>query len=157
METFLESHSDSLLGVLSGLDRILFRGLLFPLVYPSGFDGFLGGHGVLYKDFKPFVQRVSNHLSEHAKAVAEAQGRPYHYLRGTSLSKEDFARDIVERDQISEGLICVLPCVEPCRSFSMRRCPDTKTLKLGAFSSQVMFGLPFSTGCFEIRCVPGVL
>ena len=130
METFLERHSDSLLGVLSGLDRILFRGLLFPLVYPSGFDGFLGGHGVLYKDFKPFVQRVSNQLHEHAKDIAQAEGRPYHYLPGTSLAKEDFARDIMERDQVSEGLICVLACVEPCKSFSIRRRGKANTPEL---------------------------
>lgn len=130
METFLESHADSLLGVVSGLDRILFRGLLFPLVYTSGFDGFLGGHGVLFKDFKPFVQRVSKHLTEHAKAVAAKQERPYHYLRGSRLSKEDFARDIMERDQIEEGLICVLACVEPCQSFSVRGNRAKKTLDL---------------------------
>jgi hypothetical protein len=121
MDTFLDKHAGSLQGILSGFDRILFRGLLFPLVYAQGFDGFLGGHGVLYKEFKPFVQRVSNHLSEHAKASAKAQGRPYHYIRSPNLSKEDFARHIMERDQIEEGLICVFGCVEPCMSFSIRR------------------------------------
>jgi len=121
METFLDKHAGSLRGVLSGFDRILFRGLLFPLVYPKGFDAFLGFHGVRYKDFKPFVQRVSNHLTEHAKQLAEAQERPYHYMGSPSQSKEDFARDIMERDQIEEGLICVLACVEPCQSFSIRR------------------------------------
>jgi len=117
-------------GVLSGFDRILFRGLLFPLVYPQGFDGFLGGHGVLYKDFKPFVQRVSNHLIEHAKTLAESQGRPYRYLPSSSLSKEDFARNIMECDQIKEGLICVFVCVEPCQSFSIRGNGKTKKLEL---------------------------
>lgn len=130
MDTFFDKHAGALRGTLSGLDRILFRGLLFPLVYSQGFDGFLGGHGVLYKDFKPFVQRVSNHLIDHAKAMAESQGRPHHYLRGTSLSKEDFARKIMERDQVEEGLICVLSCVEPCRSFSLRRRGDSKTPEL---------------------------
>lgn len=130
METFLEKHADSLKGILSGFDRILFRGLLFPLVYPKGFDGFLGGHGILYKDFKPFVKRVSHCLSEHAKDVAEAQGRPYHYIRSASLSKEDFARSIMEHDHIEEGLICVLACVEPCQSFSIRKNAKTKQLDL---------------------------
>lgn len=130
MDTFLDKHAGSLRGILSGFDRILFRGLLFPLVYPQGFDGFLGGHGVLYKNFKPFVQRVSNHLSEHAKASAKAQGRPYHYIRSPSLSKEEFARDIMERDQIKEGLICVFGCGEPCMSFSIRKNGETQKLDL---------------------------
>ena len=121
MDTFFDKHADSLRGTLSGLDRILFRGLLYPLVYPQGFGPFLGSHGVLYRDFKPFVQRVSNHLTDHAKTMAASQGRPYHYLSGRSRSKEDVAREIMERDQVEEGLICVFAGLEPCRSYSIRK------------------------------------
>ena len=130
METFLDKHADVLSGALSGLDRILFRGLFSRLSYTDGFDGFLGGHHVLFKDFSPFVQRVSNHLIEHAKAMAQSQGRPYQYLWSSMLSKEDIARDIMEQDEIKEGLICVLACVEPCRTFSIRRNAETKMLDL---------------------------
>ena len=49
MHTFLSNH-EGVIGVLAGFDRILFRGLLQPLNYVQGFDGFLGGHGVLYVD-----------------------------------------------------------------------------------------------------------
>ena len=50
MKTFLDKHANALGGMLTGLDRILFRGLLTRLCYVEGFDGFLGGHGVLYKN-----------------------------------------------------------------------------------------------------------
>ena len=36
-------------------------------------------------------------------------------------SKEKTARKIAERDGITEGLICLLSCVEPCRSYAIRR------------------------------------
>ena len=130
METFLDKQADVLLGALSGLDRILFRGIFTRLSYTDGFSGFLGGQGILFKDFSPFVQRVSNHLTDHAKAMAKTQGRPYQYLPSASHSKEDIARDIMERDQIKEGLICVLACVEPCRSFSIRKNAQAKKLDL---------------------------
>jgi hypothetical protein len=126
METFFEKHAGTLQGVLSGFDRILFRGLLFPLVYPQGFDGFVRGHGVRYEDFTPFVRRVSDHLVDHAKELAESQGRPYQYIPSPKRSKEELARGIMERDQITEGLICVFGCVEPCQSFSIRRNAKTK-------------------------------
>ena len=116
METFLEKHSGALLGSLSGIDRIVFRGLFRQLSYVDGFSGFLGGHGVLRKNFKPFVDRVSDQLVAHAKAMAKSQRREYRYLESSRFSKEDIARHIMERDQIKEGLICVLFCVEPCRS-----------------------------------------
>ena len=130
METFLDKHASVLSGMLSGLDRILFRGLLTRLNYVEGFDGFLGGHGVLYKNYSPFVQRVSNLLKEHAMAVAKAQGRPYRYLRSSAWSKEETARRIMEEDNITEGLICVLACVESCITFSVRGNRKTKHLDL---------------------------
>lgn len=34
-------------------------------------------------------------------------------------SKEDLARQIAERDGVTEGLVCVLSAVEPCRSFAV--------------------------------------
>lgn len=40
-------------------------------------------------------------------------------MRGQS--KERVARAIAERDGIEHGLVCVLRCVEPCMSFSIRR------------------------------------
>jgi len=130
METFLEKHSGALLGSLSGIDRIVFRGLFRQLSYVDGFSGFLGGHGVLRKNFKGFVDRVSDQLVTHAKAMAKSQCREYRYLESSRLSKEDIARHIMERDQIKEGLICVLSCVEPCRSYGIRKNAKEKTLDL---------------------------
>ena len=38
----------------------------------------------------------------------------------------------MEQDGIEEGLICVLACVEPCRTFSMTRNAETKKLDLNS-------------------------
>src|SRR5262249_9908541 len=40
------------------------------------------------------------------------------------------AQTIADRDQIEEGLICVLGCVERCQTFAVRRDAPTKTLQL---------------------------
>ena len=129
MQTFLSNH-EGVTGVLAGFDRILFRGLLLRLIYVKGFDGFLGGHGVLYKNFKPFVMKVSEALKNHAKEVAESQNRPLIYLRSSSHSKEDWAREIMEQDKIKEGLVCIFTCVEPCKSYAIYKNGRTKHLDL---------------------------
>lgn len=67
------------------------------------------------KDFSNFVQRVSQEISEHGKAFAAEKGRPYQYLSTSYVSKEKLAREIMERDQIKKGLVCVFAAVEPCR------------------------------------------
>ena len=55
-----------------------------------------------------------------------SQRRPggLEYLAGASThcsgtSKEARARAIAERDGVTEGLVCVLSVVEPCRSFAV--------------------------------------
>lgn len=131
MQTFL-GNQEGVIGILAGFDRILFRGLLQPLVYLKGFDGFLGGHGVLYKDFKPFVMKVSESLKNHAKEVAQLQQRPFIYISSPSFSKENWAREIMDRDNIKEGLVCIFTCVEPCRSYSIRKNGKAKTLDLAS-------------------------
>ena len=50
MQHFLESHADRVSGVLSGFDRVLFRGTNRTLSYVEGMDMFLACRGVLYKE-----------------------------------------------------------------------------------------------------------
>src|SRR3990170_6495258 len=45
--------------------------------------------------------------------------RPMIYLDNSHVRKEELAQNIAQRDRISEGLICVLRCVEPCYTFKV--------------------------------------
>jgi hypothetical protein len=130
MERFVTRHRDRIVGILSGFDRMLFRGTLRSISYVDGLDKFLSSQHVLYKDFASYVQRVSNRLKTHAIAVATEAGRPYEYVASPQVRKEDRARAIADRDGITEGLVCVLACVEPCHSFTIRRDRDAKRLRL---------------------------
>jgi hypothetical protein len=128
MERFIERHRDRVIGVLSGFDRVLFRGTLRSISYLNGMCTFLHSHGILYKDFGPFAQRLSDRIKSRAEEIAATQGRPYHYLYSSSVRKEDIARQIAEADKIQEGLICILSAVEPCMSYQVRRDRELKQL-----------------------------
>src|SRR3990172_5275223 len=130
MERFLKRHEGRVLGTIAGFDRVLFRGNLSSICHLGGMDRFLSSQRVLYKDFKPFVEKISDQVKEHAKQFAAAAQRPFIYLASSQESKEDRARQIMEQDEIREGLICVLSCVEPCRSFGIRRSERSKRLYL---------------------------
>ena len=130
MERFLTRHSDRIVAILSGFDRLLFRGTLRSIAYVNGLDIFLSSQRVLYKDFGRFAERVSDQLKAHAEAVAAAAQRPFRYVASARVSKEDLAREILQTNPVAEGLVCVLSCVEPCQSFTIRRDRATRHLHL---------------------------
>jgi hypothetical protein len=130
MERFLQKHNSRIVGVLSGFDRMLFRGVLRSITFVNGMQRFLCSQHVFTKDFGRFAKELSSQLKEHAQAVAARAKRPYLYLSSTNISKEDLVQSILERDGITEGLVCVLACVESCQSFGLRRDQERKWLSL---------------------------
>jgi hypothetical protein len=121
MLDFVQRHGAEVIGVLSGFDRLLFRGTLRSISYGDGLDRFLGAMKVKYKDFGSFAGGLSGRIKDHAEKMATEAGRPFVYLHGSGGSKEQMASSIADRDKITDGLVCVLRCVEPCMSFSIRR------------------------------------
>lgn len=132
MERFLRRHKDRIVSSIAGFDRILFRGSLLSICHRDGMDRFLGSQGVLYKHFGAFAERLSTGLKERAEQIAKEADRPFIYVASAEESKEEIARGVAQKDSISEGLICVLSCVEPCQSFSIRRDRASQRLRLVA-------------------------
>ena len=116
MNTFIQKYQPKIKGTLSGWDRIMFRGCLRALSYVEGMGTYLKRVGCLLKDFGEHVETLTGQLIEKSLQRAEQYGRPTQYIESPSLRKEDFARSIAEADGVTEGLIAVLTCVEPCRS-----------------------------------------
>jgi len=97
MSAFEIVHQDRVVGKLTCFDRLIFKGYLTRLYQPGGMKGFLDSQHVLLKDFASYVTTMSGQVKAHAKAMAEAAGRPYLYLadtrtRRTGRSKEELAR-----------------------------------------------------------------
>lgn len=139
MRRFLDQHKERIVGVLSGFDRILFRGTLRCLDYQDGIEAFLATHRVLLKNFGKYAQGLSEEVKQHAHEFAAQHQRPLIYLPSAATSKEDTARRIMNQDQIKQGLICVLTCVESCRSLSIRRNRQTKHLEITQATRKCLF------------------
>src|SRR5438552_13472844 len=127
---FIANHQDQISGVLSGFDRLVFRGTLRSIEYAAGMNQYLCSNEILLKNFGSHVEQVSRRLKSASLNEAQATGRPVRYLASSKVSKEDIARHISAEDGITHSLVCVLSCVEPCRTFEIFRNRDTKQLQL---------------------------
>lgn len=117
MDKFIEQHADRINGTLGCFDRMLFRGYL-PIMSGAAMATFLKSRDVKRETLKAFLLEQAERLKRHAQDLCAQAGRPYEYL-GHVARKEDLARKIAERDEIAEGLVCVLSVLEPCRTFSL--------------------------------------
>ncbi len=116
--------------VISGFDRLVFRGTLRAIRYAEETKAYLIRKGVWVGDFAQHVQAVSERLKESSLAEARKLGRKVLYLASSKIDKDAVARRIAARQEITRGLVCVLSCVEPCRSFEVYRDREAKQLKL---------------------------
>ena len=144
MEEFIANHQDAISGVLSGFDRLVFRGTLRSITYAGGMNQYLSSNHVLLKDFGSHVEHVSQRLKTASLAEALALGRPVRYLASAKASKEDIAQRIAAEDQIRQGLVCVLTGVEPCRTFEIDRDRETKQLRLQPRLRKCLFLSPYT-------------
>ena len=130
MQSFVDRHQDRITGVLTGFDRVLFRGNLQSMSCLYQLDGFLLRHRIPYQDFGSVVQAISDRVKARAKAFADENGRPCIHINSPSADKNAFVQKILQRENITEGLVCVLGCVEVCSSFTVRRNRETRMLDL---------------------------
>lgn len=130
MQSFLRSVSGLVLGVLTGFDRLMFRGHLRTLMNPHGMNLYCWTNDVRFTDFKAHAQECTEQLMAATLAEAKRRDRPVEYLPSAAVRKEDLARALAKRDGITRGLVGVFTALEPCRSYSVRGNGGTKRLEL---------------------------
>ena len=129
-QAFVVRHQCEVIGVLHGWDRLRLQGTLRSLYYAPVMEQYLRKAGVLWKDFKRYAIGLTGRVCQAAEELGKQYQRPVIYLPSSQASKEDEARRIQERDGIKSGLIAVMSCVEPCRTWRMRGNHESKRLEL---------------------------
>lgn len=138
MKRFIQRFSDKIIGVLSGLDRLVIRGTIRAISRHGGMREFAYQNGVLLKDFVPYVQGVTERIRQASRDIANRQNRPFIYLPSSQTNKEAIVLRAQKEQPVQKGLICVLSCVEPCTSFQVVRVAETKKLQLRARNSMCL-------------------
>ncbi len=126
MNEFIARYNSQLSGVLTGFDRLVFRGNL-ALNHETGMKGYLWASGVAWKDYAAHVAQVSQRVKE---ASVEAAGCPVRYLNNGKLSKQELARSIARENGITSGPICALTAVEPGLTWRVAGNRETQKLHL---------------------------
>lgn len=130
MTPFIQQHSENVMGVLKGFDRMLFRGTLRRVSSAEGMRSYLAYIGVLLKDFKTYSLSVTEQLRRACEEAPGYADRPNLYLSSSGIRKGELAEEIAKRDQIATGPICLFRSVEPCWSFEIRRNREKQRLEL---------------------------
>src|SRR4030067_3479596 len=114
MKRFIGLYRDRVMGSISGLDRIRFRGTLRWLASDRGLRTFMNHAGILLKDFSGWVEGLTAQVRESCESRAKDLGIEVRYLTSRGVDKEELARPLAADKRITEGSICLLSVVEPC-------------------------------------------
>ena len=150
-DAFVSKFGDLFTAVLSGWDRLRFCGTLRPLFNPKWMEAHLGVSKVLLKDFRAHAEALTEQIHTRAVTAAAVVGRPYRFLRSSRISKEAVARELMQREQVREGLVTVIGALEPCVAMTVRlnratgrleaRREDRQALHLYHYFNHPQFGL----------------
>jgi hypothetical protein len=138
MNEFTSKFNDRISGVLTGFDRLVFRGNLC-LNHETGMKGYLYAKGIPWKEYADHVARISQQVKQACLAPIEACQRPVRYLPGGDDSKQQMARAIAQSDGITGGPVCAFTAVEPCLSWRVIGNRETRKLTLVRSLRQCLF------------------
>jgi hypothetical protein len=138
LSRFVAKFTKLIVAVLSCFDRVIFKGYL-PLTNGPALEGFVD-HVLRIRrcDFMAFAEEQSESLVEHAKQMARDAGAEYVYLQGAHR-KDKLVDQILRQRPISEGLICVLCCMECCPSFRLASGKDRPRLVNARRQQRVLY------------------
>ena len=125
MDTLLSKFGSKVNSVITGFDRIVFKGMLQPIMHAAGMDSFLIARKVLNKDFKNYAMAQSQKIVESADELSNKHfGHDSIYISSANERKEALAHARQKELGINEGLIGVWSCVESCKTFKSTYNPN---------------------------------
>jgi hypothetical protein len=130
VKELIRSLGESVEGVMSGFDRIVFQGLIRPLMYPEGAMGFFCRRRIPFKDARDWVVARTRELTVAVDEWSRREcGEGITYLPSSSIRKEEVARKRQRREQISVGPIGAWACVEAGGSYRLQAAEGAPRLR----------------------------
>src|SRR3990172_9611612 len=92
MNSLIKKFSEIVKGVLTGFDRIVFKGSILPLMYTQGMVDFCHSRRILNKEYKDWMTSQSATIVKDAMVYAQSQGGQKIIPFGSSQRKDEVAR-----------------------------------------------------------------
>ena len=120
MKQLIKTLGDAIVGVSSGFDRLVFQGMIRPIMYPEGAMSFFQRRRILFKDAKRWVVGQTEHLVNAVEEWSKREcGESITYLPSTNIRKEAEARRRQRDKNVTVGPIGVWSCVEAGGSYRL--------------------------------------
>ena len=92
MKQFIAKFESQIQGVLSGFDRVVFRGSLRRLTHPAGMKMYLIRNGLLCKEYLDHVKKVSQELKDASLEPYRQLHLPIEFINNPKADKDQIAR-----------------------------------------------------------------
>jgi hypothetical protein len=130
MDQLIKAFGDAIVGVSHGFDRIVFQGMIRPLMYSEGAMGFFGRRRILFKDAKNWVTEHTNRLCSAVQEWSLREcGEGITPLPSSRTRKEEVARQRQKDKGITVGPIGVWSCVESGATYRLARAEGAPVLR----------------------------
>jgi hypothetical protein len=129
MKTFLQRFATVVWGVLSGFDRVVFKGRLPQLYSPEGMNCYASANHVRLLDFKAHAKGVTRQVMAASLVESAKVAERFRFVNSGRLSKDEAARAIFAKHPVAEGLAAVLQCVEPAWTFDTKSVDGRLTIR----------------------------
>jgi len=117
MKQFIAKFESQMQGVLSGFDRVVFRGSLRRLTHPEGMKMYLIRKGLLCKHYLDHVKKVSQDLNDASLEPFRQLHLPIEFINNPKADKDQIARAHAAKLGIREGNVCALTALELTPTF----------------------------------------
>jgi len=130
VKNLISAFGDAIVGVSSGFDRIVFQGMIKPLMYPEGAMGFFDRRRILYKDAKEWLTEQTERLYCAVQQWSLRKcGERIKYLPSSKTRKDELARQRQEEKEIKVGPVGVWSCVESGGTYRLARAEGAPILQ----------------------------
>lgn len=121
MKSFLARFGSLISFILTGFDRLRFRGESRRLNNAKGVDSYLYQHDLKSVDFVKHAESLTACLTQQTEEHAKNEGVPLVHLNSSRLDKQAIALEQAENHQRRVGRIAVLSVVESCSIYKTRK------------------------------------
>jgi hypothetical protein len=115
--------------VLSGFDRVVFKGRLRQLYSPQGMNCYASANHVRLLDFTAHAKEVTRQVRAASRVEASKAADRFRYVGSGRVRKDEAARAILQRHPLATGLAAVLQGVEPCWTFDTQSVAGWLTIR----------------------------
>jgi len=120
MQQFIAKFKDQIQGVMSGFDRVLFRGSLRRLTHSLGMKWYLSQNNILCKQYEDNVKDINQKVKKAALEPFERQKLLVTHVHGRD-DKEQIARAFAAERGLTAGDVCAFSAMEMAPTFQHYR------------------------------------